>query len=125
MMKNIQNYHSPKYDDDNYIPVAEGIYEHDGRYCTSLCFEQEPGCGEGTSPKEISQYPLEDVLEHYLVFVSDFYDDKNRKSEKHCFLEFASRRECDIRNLRTLIGKRVYNRKCIVGGKCYNELIVE
>lgn len=125
-MKNIQNYASPKYiGNDNYVLVTEGIYEHNGRYYTSLSFEQEPECGEGLSPKEISQYPLEDVLEHYLVFVSDFYDDKNRKSEKRCFLEFASRRECDIRNLRTLIGKRVYNQKGITGGKCYNELIIE
>lgn len=125
-MKNIQNYAAQKYNNTSkYTLVADGVYECNGKFFTSLSFEQEPEIGEGTSPTDISQYPLENVLEYYLVFVSDFYEDKNKASGERCFLEFASRRLNDVRNLRTLIGKRAYNQEFTNDGKCYYELIIE
>jgi len=125
-MKNIQNYAAPKYNNaTKYTSIADGVYECNGKFFTSLSFEQEPELGEGASPADISQYPLEDVLEHFLVFISDFYEDKNEASEERCFLEFASRRLIDVRNLRTLIGRRAYNQRVTNDGKFYNELIIE
>lgn len=125
-MKNIQNYAAQKYNNSTkYTSVADDVYECNGKFFTSLSFEQEPELGEGTSPADISQYPLEDVLERYLVFVSDFYEDINKSSGERCFLEFASRRLNDVRNLRTLIGRRAYNQQVTIDGECYNELIIE
>jgi len=62
-MKNIQNYAAPKYNNaTKYTSIADGVYECNGKFFTSLSFEQEPELGEGASPADISQYPLEDVL---------------------------------------------------------------
>lgn len=44
---------------------------------TSLSFEQEPEYGEGESSADISQYPLEDILDRYYVAVEDFYGEIN------------------------------------------------
>lgn len=111
-MKNIASYVAGKYkDNDGYKLAEEGIYFiHDG-YVTSLVFEQEPELGEGDKPSNISQYPLEDILDKYLVYVSDFYEELNAKSEKLCYLEFTSDSESidDVKALREIIGKHVYD----------------
>ena len=127
-MKNINNYNADKYkvgyDGTNYNggnvyeykQVKDGIYnmfdDWEGRdfYVTSLSFEQEPDFNEGDSPKNISQYPLEDLLEEYNVWVSDHFDDINDGSERLCYLEFASYELENIEKLRTIIGKHVYNK---------------
>lgn len=78
-------------------------------YVTSLTFEQEPEHGEGNKPSIISQYPLEDVLDTYLVHVSDFYTELNRNSQSQCYVEFASPHLEDIKKFREIIGKHIYN----------------
>jgi hypothetical protein len=78
-------------------------------FVTSLSFEQEPEFQEGESPKNISQYHLEDVLDKFLVSVSDFYADLNQQSEKTCFLEFRGDLKY-VKELREIIGKHVYNK---------------
>lgn len=115
-MKNIRSYTPEKYSRPEYKKIADGIYKIEGRtmlgtdgiYLTSLSFEQEPELNEGNSPAEISQYPLEEILDEFGVWVEDFYDEENKKSENICYQEFASfDLEC-IKSVRGLIGKHVY-----------------
>lgn len=47
-------------------------------YVTSLMFEQEPKYGENEpSNKMISQYTLEDVLNKFSCYCSDYYEKEN------------------------------------------------
>ena len=110
-MKNIRNYSAEKYRTSSYHAVAPDIYQCADGFVTSLCFEQEPELGEGTSSAELSQYPLEDVLDRYYVSVSDFYDELNTPDSRTCCLEFCGDSIEDIRQLRTIIGKHVYNKE--------------
>lgn len=88
-------------------------------YVTSLVFEQEPEYNENDpSSNIISQYPLEDILDKYNCFCFDFYEKENQEDKTNSYQEFASDDIEDIRNLRTIIGKHVYNND-------QNELIIE
>ncbi len=113
-MKNIKNYDAEKYSSDKYKPVGDGIYEyHDGNekiYVTSLQFEQEPELYEGDDSSDISQYPLEDILDEFTCYISDFYDELNDGTSNVCYQEFASTVSDDLKNLRGIIGKHVYNK---------------
>ena len=149
-MKNISNYKAQKYEkNERYSFIEEGIYlfknmydsVNNGMYVygnmtssdiqpdyyvTSLSFEQEPELGEGASPKRISQWPLEDILDEFLVHVSDFYEEENDKSEKLCYQEFGSPDIEDIKKIREIIGKHVYNKDYVAdNGKTYSKLIIE
>lgn len=114
-MRSIANYDAEKYTaSPAYELVEPGIYllgDGSGDYVTSLSFEQEPELGEGESPARISQYPLEDILDRFSVWVSDFYPDLNTAAAQTCYQEFASD---DIDNLRALrgeiIGRHVFLR---------------
>lgn len=108
-MKNIKNYDAEKYNDEKYEKIEDGIYKIEDKYVTSISFEQETEYDEGDSPKYISQYPLEDILDKYFVHISDFYDGLNSKSEKICYQEFCSTKLENIKNLRNIIGKHVYS----------------
>jgi len=122
-MKNIQIYHADKYSTSAYAKVEENIYKgknpyYEGHswdseemYVTSLTFEQEPELGEGETPKDISQYPLEGILEMFGVCVSDFYDELNAKSESICYQEFGSDNLKNVRKLLGIVGKHVYDKK--------------
>ncbi|OLN84858.1 hypothetical protein BMI76_00890 [Streptococcus sp. 'caviae'] len=77
-------------------------------YVTSLSFVQEPDLGEETG-EVIAQYPLEDILEEFYCYISDFYKDMNTADSEKNYLEFASPDLADIQNLRSIIGKHVYN----------------
>ncbi len=137
-MKNIQNYDAEKYlktgllsifKKSAYKQLDDEIYEHkeDGEilYVTSLSFEQEPEYEEGVFADDISQYPLEDILDKFLCHISDFYEDLNVAGSKTCYLEFAATDIEDIRELRTIIGKHVYNKDVEEEGEIYSELVIE
>lgn len=113
-MKDIKNYDAPKYGEAAYTLVEEGIYktEDNGEtvYVTSLSFVQEPEFDEGSSAAEISQYPLEDLLDEFGCWISDFYDDLNTEDSTVCYQEFASGTQEEIKNLRSIIGKHVYEK---------------
>ena len=124
-MKNFQNYTPEKYGGPEYRPVEEGIYQgknpywrpgfgQETIYVTSLSFEMEPERfgEEGGCPQDITQIPFENILDDFSVFVTDFYDDLNQDSPKICYQEFGSWEIGDIRNLRSLIGKRFYAVPC-------------
>lgn len=137
-MKNIENYVAKKYvktgilsmfQKSGYRKIEEGIYEykqeHETLYVTSLSFVQEPEYEEGEFANEISQYPLEDILDKFYCHISDFYEELNLPGSKTCYLEFAAMSIEDIRNLRSIIGKHVYNKEYEENGKTYVKLVIE
>ena len=130
-MKNIKSYEAEKYTTAKtgglfkkplYAPIEEGIYQmqdDEGLYVTSLSFEQEPELGED------SQYPLDDVLDKFYCHVSDFYEELSTTDSTTCYLEFASPDVDDVRKLRSIIGKHVYNKEREEGGQTYVDLVIE
>ena len=70
-------------------------------------------------------YPLEDILDRFNVHISDFYDSENKCAKVNCRLEFASRKIENIRNLKSIIGKRVYNKVVTKNGDDFVELVIE
>lgn len=117
-MKNFRNYMPEKYKRSDFQKMEEGIYKTKSPYgnkgedifVTSLSFEMEPECygEEDASPRNITQVPFEALLDDFLVFVTDFYEQLNADSETVCYQEFGSFDLEDIRKLRSVIGKRVY-----------------
>lgn len=126
-MKNIDVFVPKKYNGTDYEKVAEHIYKTYNDFIkadcfvTSLKFIQEPELGEGDSPKNISQYPLEDILDKFRVAVQDFYEDLNNVSDEICYLEFSGLDiEC-IQQLLGIVNKHVYNKE----DGDYVDLIIE
>lgn len=115
-MKNFQNYIPEKYSKPDYEKIEEGIYRakspynEDMIFVTSLSFEMEPECygEEDASPRNLTQVPIEGILNEFSVFVTDFYESLNQTSETICYQEFGSRNLTNLQQLRALIGKRFY-----------------
>ena len=124
-MKEIKYLEANKYQDGNYEKLNDGIYRKDNLFFVTLSFIQEPELGEGSNASYISQYPLEDILDKFGVFVSDFYEKENIKANEICCLEFASSDVKDIINLLTIINKHVYNKNVIIDGEESVTLIIE
>lgn len=115
-MKLIENYRADKYAQEIYEEVEKDIFrmedeDGDDLYVTSLSFVQEPELKEGSSAAEISDYPLEDLLDRFYCHVSDFYEELNQAGGETCVLEFGSPELQDVINLRSIIGKHVYNKE--------------
>lgn len=115
-MKNINVYVAEKYKSSKYEEVEQNIYKTRDEliesecYVTSLSFEQELEYGEGTKPSDISQDPLEDILDKFCVAVNDFYEEENSNSPSLCYLEFMGTEMDDIKELLSIVGKHVYNK---------------
>lgn len=124
-MKSIQSYDATKYQSPSYKKIEDGVYNYKGEYVTTLSFQQEPEFGEGEDAAYISQYPLEDILDKYLVYVSDYYETLNKKESETCYMEFAGEELEAIKKLRSIIGQHVYNRRIQKNGKEYVELAIE
>ncbi|WP_019227226.1 hypothetical protein [Sedimentibacter sp. B4] len=124
-MKNVQNYDAKKYFLGDYEEIDNKIYRKGNEFVTSLCFQQEPDFGEGETADVISQYPLEDILDHFYVHISDFYKELNIMESQICYLEFASINIEYILKLRGIIGKHVYNKSIHKDGKEFVKLIIE
>ena len=130
-MKNIQIYKAEKYSTDEYVEVKANIYKtydsfmESDAYVTSLSFEQEPEFEEGADSSDISQYPLEDVLDKFYVAVNDFYENLNDGSGNTCYLEFSGASIENIENLLQIVGKHVYNGEEEMDGEIYIKLIIE
>lgn len=115
-MKNFQNFTPQKYMTSDFQKISDGIYKTKSPYdsndifITSLTFEIEPECygEENASPSNLTQIPIEGILDEFNLFVTDFYEQLNQSSEIICYQEFGSLDLEDIKNLRTLIGKRFY-----------------
>ena len=132
-MKNFKSYKAEKYSTPDFQEIEEGIYrtkdpyDDEEIYVTSLTFEMEPDSygEEDGSPQNITQCPFESVLDEFSVYVTDFYDELNKTSEALCYQEFGSPRIENIRNLRLVIGKRVYAAPYIDDGEEYYDLKIE
>lgn len=130
-VKNIKIYNPEKYKGNEYEKVEKNIYKtkdnflHGDCYVTSLCFEQEPEFGEGEDSSDISQYPLEDILDKFLVAVEDFYEDKNDGNSNICYLEFSGTEIHNIKDLIDIVGKHVYNEVYLKNEKEYVKLVIE
>lgn len=115
-MKNFNHYEAEKYSGSGYEKVEEGIYRTKAPYgngeiyVTSLSFELETECygEEDGTPQYIPQVPFEDLLDKFGVYVTDFYEALNADSKSICYQEFGAGALEDIKNLRTVIGKRFY-----------------
>lgn len=125
IMKNINVYIANKYADEKYRCIGGGIYKHDNSFVISLSFFQEPEFQEGVDSSDISQYPLEDILDKYCCYISDFYEELNKSGLNTSYLEFASSDVNDLNNLREIVGKHVYNKDVEKDGQVFTELIIE
>lgn len=118
-MTHFRNYTPEKYAGPDFEEMEEGIYKtkdpynivkNGTVYVTSLSFQMEPDCygEEEATPWDIPQLPFEDLLDEYMLFITDFYEDLNRESKVTCYQEFGSTDIEDIRKFREIIGKRFY-----------------
>lgn len=123
-MKNIKLYTSPKYSEVDFVQVEEGIYKKSDMFVLSLSFEQEMEFDEGENSLNISQNPLEAILDTYEVFISDFYENLNDGSSTNCYLEFSSFSLSDLQRLKNIIGKHVYIKKSIIKNKRYEKFCI-
>ena len=124
-MKNIKNYFSEKYSSSEYMEVSPCIFMVGKNYVTSISFEQEPEFEEGSNAATISQFPMENILDKFLVYISDFYPRLNTEKSKTCYVEFASSDMDDIKKLCIIIGKHVYIKDHVQDGEVYSLLMVE
>ena len=134
-MKNFKNYTPEKYTKSDFEKMEEGIYKTKCPYSvsdkdvfvTSLTFEMEPDCygEEDASPRNLTQVPIEGILDEFNLFVTDFYEQLNETSETICYQEFGSFDLADIQKLRTLIGKRFYAVPYMENGKEYYNMVTE
>lgn len=105
--------------------IEDTIYSDGEFYHLGILFEQEPELGEGLSSIDISQYPLEDILDKYNAFISDFYKKENSIANSICKLAIASKEKDCIIEIGLLVGKHIYNSVREYNGKKYSELIIE
>lgn len=120
-MKNISAIHLEKYKKlSDFELIEDGIYkdlhdQDDTKYRIAISYELENN--------EDSQYPLEDILDKFFLYVSDFLEeDTNLSNLKK--VELGGELD-DIRAVKEIIGKRVYNREYEEGGNKYVELVIE
>jgi len=120
-MKNFRVIEVEKLKDiSNFKLIEEDIYNDlndNGGFAThriALSMELEEG--------EDTQYPLEDILDKYLVHIEEFLTNDDDTVQKYIFggdLE-------DIQNLKSIIGKRVYNEEFVdEEGQTQVRLIIE
>lgn len=139
-MKNFQNYTAEKYRNPDFQEVKQGIYktkypygnfreDQEDIFVTSLSFEMEPEQygEEDASPRNITQIPIEGLLDEFDLFVTDFYEKLNETSEIICYQEFGSYSLENIQRLRTIIGKRFYAVPYIDkdDGEEYYDMVIE
>lgn len=108
VMKNISLEKCLKYENvSEYKLIKDGIYEDlndddDARYRMTISYELE-------SDDSNNQYPLEDILDKYLLHVSDFLESENDDKSNKFILELGGELE-DIEKGLEIIGKKVFNR---------------
>ncbi|WP_350287293.1 hypothetical protein [uncultured Croceitalea sp.] len=109
VMKNISFAKNVKYDDHSkYRFIENGIYEDlnddsGQKYRMTVSYELE-------FDETNNQYPLEDILDRYLMHVSDFLKSENGPSSNRYVLELAGYLD-KMKEAKEIIGKRVFNRE--------------
>jgi len=109
-MKNISLEKSQKYENSKQFKLIEnGIYQdlqddEDTKYRMTISYELEPDNNTN------NQYPLEDILDKYYLYVSDFLESENNTESNDFKLELAGELD-DIKKGQEIIGKKVYNQE--------------
>ncbi len=109
VMKNISLEKCKKYKDPSeYRLIEDGIYADlkDGseqKYRMTISYELE-------SNETNNQYPLEDILDKYLLHVSDFLESEKNTNQNSYKLELGGFLD-GMKNAKEIIGKKVYNRE--------------
>lgn len=123
IMKNISFKKCKKYENPNFYELIEnGIYkdlidEDDTKYRMTISYELE-------SDYTNNQYPLEDILDKYYLFVSDFLESENDNKPNEFKLELGG----DLNNLKKakeIIGKKIFNSDFLSEGKIRVKLMIE
>lgn len=105
-MINIQFAHFDKFNNDpNYSNIEENIYKSQDDYSFGIHYELEEG--------EDSQYPLEDILDKFYLYVSDFKDEDSFAVSRNPTIELSGELEDIKAATDAIIGKRVYNQEYI------------
>ncbi len=108
VMKNIKLEKCKKHENSKkYQLVESGIYldlkdKDDAKYRMSISYELE-------SDESNNQYPLEDILDKYLMFVSDFLESENKPNSNKYIIEFGGYLN-EMKKAKEIIGKKVFNR---------------
>lgn len=125
IMKNISIEKCQKYENSEQFKLIEnGIYEDlndsdDTKYRMTISYDLEPENDTN------NQYPLEDILDEFYLYVSDFLESENNsKTTKHK-LELAGELD-SLKKCQKIIGKKVYNQEFRdVDGQIRVNLIIE
>ena len=110
VMQNITLADSRKYSEDRYEKVEDGIFldreeDDDSEYRMTLSYEML-----NESEDNNGQYPLEDLLDEYMLYVSDMYEDENDDDSNIFKYEFAGELD-DLKEMKKIIGKKVFYRE--------------
>jgi len=121
-MKNIVLFELDKYKEKSkYELIETGVYKDLNDFDSTNCrivlsFQLEAN---------EEQYPLEDLLDEFYLYISDYIKEEDVFDEKLKILEFAGELE-DVKKLKSIIGKRVYNKLITKNdGKTYSKLEIE
>ena len=124
VMKNITLEKCKKYENTGqYELVENGIYrdlkdEDDAKYRMTISYELESNETNG-------QYPLEDILDKYLMFVNDFLESENLPNTNKYKIELGGYLD-EMKTAKEIIGKKVFNREFKAeDGQIMIELIIE
>ncbi len=119
-MKNIQSIQLDKYQSSRYELIHNNIYKdlQENNYVFAISFEPEAD--------EDEQYPLEDLLDQFYLYVSDFIDEKVDTNPQMVMLELAGNLINAQSAFTAIIGKRVYNTEYTGDdGKNHVKLVIE
>lgn len=102
--------------------IEDGIYrdlnDSDGE-CHRIALSYKLENNEG-------QYPLEDILDKYFLFVTDFINSREKTNPGDTVHILLGGMLDDIQKVKKLLGKHVYNEEYTKeDGKVYSKLIVE
>lgn len=124
VMKNITLEKNKNYEDsENYELVENGIYkdlndEDDAKYRMTISYELE-------SNETNNQYPLEDILDKYLMYVSAELESENKTKTNKYILELGGYLD-GMKKAKEIIGKKVFNREFIdEDGQIRVDLVIE
>ncbi len=109
VMKNIALESSQKHKNpDLYQLVENGIYQDlndndDAKYRMTISYQLE-------SVDNTNQYPLEDILDKYLMYVSAFLDSEDEQNTNKHVVELGGYLD-RMKEAKEIIGKKVFNRE--------------
>ena len=123
VMKNITLEKCEKYENsEHYKLIGNGIYQDlkdddDAKFRMTISYELE-------NDNSNNQYPLEDILDKYLLHVSDFLENENKKDTNKFKLELGGYLD-KMKDAQEIIGKKVYNQDFRDDGQVRVKLVIE